>query len=50
MTQQPRPCYRHRSTLWMVSCPECTAYHLAAAIARRDEDRTATRRLASVAA
>jgi hypothetical protein len=45
MTAQPRPCYRHRRrTAWMVSCPECTAYHLAAALERRDEELAAHHR------
>jgi len=31
-----RPCARHRTTVWMAYCPDCTAWHLAAEIARRD--------------
>jgi hypothetical protein len=31
------PCYRHRRRTWMLACPDCTAWHLAAALARRDE-------------
>jgi len=50
MTTQPRPCYRHRRTVWIVSCADCTEYHLTAALARRDQDRTTTRRLATAAA
>ena len=50
MTEQPRPCYRHRRTVWMVGCTECTEYHLTAAIARRNEAQATTRRLATLAA
>jgi hypothetical protein len=31
------PCYRHPRKIWMLACPECTAWHLPAARARRDE-------------
>jgi hypothetical protein len=31
------PCYRHPRKVWMLACPECTAWHLPAARARRDE-------------
>ena len=31
------PCYRHPRRVWMPACPECTAWHLPAARARRDE-------------
>jgi hypothetical protein len=33
----PRPCYRHPRSVWISACPECTAWHLPAARARRDE-------------
>jgi hypothetical protein len=32
----PRPCYRHPRRIWMLACPDCTAWHLPAARARRD--------------
>jgi hypothetical protein len=32
-----RPCYRHPRRVWMLACPDCTAWHLPAARARRDE-------------
>jgi hypothetical protein len=35
------PCHRHPRTVWIVACPECTAWHLPAARARRDEHVTA---------
>jgi hypothetical protein len=47
MTAQPRPCYRHRRSVWMVGCPECTEYHLTAAKARRNEEPASTRCLAA---
>ena len=31
------PCYRHSREIWMVACPDCTAWHMAVALARRDE-------------
>jgi hypothetical protein len=31
------PCYRHPRRVWMAACPECTAWHLPIARARRDE-------------
>lgn len=31
-----RPCTRHRATVWLASCPDCTTWHLAAQIARRN--------------
>jgi hypothetical protein len=31
------PCYRHPRGVWLVACPDCTAWYLAAALARRDE-------------
>ncbi|WP_100498909.1 hypothetical protein [Geodermatophilus chilensis] len=31
-----RRCARHRATVWMAYCPDCTTWHLAAEIARRD--------------
>jgi hypothetical protein len=31
------PCYRHPRGVWMLACPECTAWHLPIAIAHRDE-------------
>jgi hypothetical protein len=46
-----RPCYRHRRRgLWMVGCPDCTAWHLAAAKAGRDAQPTALRSTAHPAA
>jgi hypothetical protein len=30
------PCYRHSRQVWLAACPDCTAWHLAAACARRD--------------
>jgi hypothetical protein len=50
MTEQPSPCYRHRRTLWIVGCAECTEYHLAAAIARRDQELAVSRRSHAVSA
>jgi hypothetical protein len=35
------PCYQHPRNVWMPACPECTAWHLPAARARRDELATA---------
>jgi hypothetical protein len=32
----PTPCSRHRRRVWMAACPDCTAWHLAVALARRD--------------
>jgi hypothetical protein len=29
------PCYRHPRGIWIASCQDCTAWHLAAAIGRR---------------
>jgi hypothetical protein len=45
------PCYRHPRRVWMVACPDCTAWHMAVALARRDElvSVTATARTADVA-
>ena len=34
------PCYRHRRTVWIAGCPDCTAWHLAAARLRQDEGPT----------
>ncbi len=31
-----RPCARHRATVWMAYCADCTAWHLAAQLARRN--------------
>ena len=31
------PCYRHPRGVWLVACPDCTAWYLTAALARRDE-------------
>lgn len=50
MTAQPRPCYRHRRTVWMVACPECNEYHLTAALVHREEEQATARRLAALAA
>jgi hypothetical protein len=33
------PCTRHARTIWMAYCQDCTTWHLAAAIARRDGTR-----------
>jgi hypothetical protein len=33
----PRPCYRHPRRVWMLACPECTAWHLPAARARHNQ-------------
>jgi hypothetical protein len=33
----PTPCYRHPRGVWMAACSDCTAWHMAAALARRDE-------------
>jgi hypothetical protein len=30
------PCYRHPRGTWIAACAECTAWHMAGAIARRD--------------
>src|SRR3954451_6865559 len=32
----PQPCTRHARHTWMAWCPECTAWHLAVEIVRRD--------------
>ena len=31
------PCYRHARKGWMAACADCTVWHMAAAIARREE-------------
>jgi hypothetical protein len=31
------PCYRHPRDIWMVACPDCTAWHMAVELAHRDE-------------
>jgi hypothetical protein len=31
------PCYRHPRGVWLVACPDCTAWYLTAALARHDE-------------
>ncbi|MGR7026249.1 hypothetical protein [Geodermatophilus sp. URMC 62] len=31
----PAPCTRHARSVWLASCPACTAWHLAAQCARR---------------
>ncbi len=31
-----RPCTRHRASVWLASCADCTSWHLAAQIARRN--------------
>jgi hypothetical protein len=31
----PRPCLRHARNVWLVRCPDCTAWHLAVELARR---------------
>lgn len=31
------PCYRHPRGVWMLACPECTAWHLPIERAHRDE-------------
>jgi len=30
------PCYRHPRDVWIAGCADCTAWHLAVVIARRD--------------
>jgi hypothetical protein len=46
MTDTP-PCYRHSRRVWILACSECTAWHLPAARARRDEHvAAATARMA----
>jgi hypothetical protein len=30
------PCYRHARRTWIAACADCTAWHLATAVARRD--------------
>ena len=35
------PCYRHPRGVWMVACPDCTAWHMEVELARRDEVVTA---------
>jgi hypothetical protein len=37
------PCYRHPR--WLVACRDCTAFHLAVAIAHRDEAVSADERI-----
>jgi hypothetical protein len=32
----PAPCNRHGRHVWLAYCPDCTAWHLATQIARRD--------------
>jgi hypothetical protein len=32
----PAPCTRHARRVWLAYCPDCTAWHLAIQIARRD--------------
>jgi hypothetical protein len=29
------PCYRHSRGIWLASCQDCTAWHLAVALGRR---------------
>jgi hypothetical protein len=31
------PCYRHPREIWMAACSDCTAWHMAVALAHRDE-------------
>jgi hypothetical protein len=31
------PCYRHSRGTWIAACADCTAWHLAAAVGRRDQ-------------
>jgi hypothetical protein len=37
----PAPCYRHARTAWMAYCPDCTTWHLAVEVARRDGEGSA---------
>jgi alkylhydroperoxidase family enzyme len=39
------PCYRHRRSVWIAGCADCTAWHLAAARLRQDEILTGLPRL-----
>lgn len=32
----PTPCYRHPRGVWLAACSDCTAWHLAALLDRRD--------------
>ena len=32
----PRRCHRHAANVWVAHCPDCTAWHLTAQIARRN--------------
>src|SRR4051794_4277978 len=36
-----RRCYRHERGVWMAYCSDCTAWHLAALVARRDTEPSA---------
>jgi hypothetical protein len=38
MTAAP-PCYRHPRGVWIAACPDCTAWYLAVAVARRPHPR-----------
>ena len=31
-----RPCYRHASEVWIAYCPDCTVWHLAVQMTRRN--------------
>ncbi|MGY1706209.1 hypothetical protein ACI79C_16715 [Geodermatophilus sp. SYSU D00697] len=35
------PCSRHARSVWIASCADCTAWHLAGALADRDRDHPA---------
>jgi hypothetical protein len=37
----PTRCHRHAVDVWMAYCPDCTAWHLTAQIARRKGGTTA---------
>ncbi len=37
----PTRCHRHAVDVWMAYCPDCTAWHLTAQIARRNGGTTA---------
>lgn len=44
------PCYRHPRGVWLVSCPDCTAWYLPRACARRDDAAAAAASAAPVVA
>ena len=37
------PCYRHARKVWIASCDDCTAWHMALVSSPRDNDRPTQR-------